>query len=114
MFKKIIPLALVAVLLTVSSGVNIYAAANGSDEPNVASKQSDDAGKGSLKRAIEEQTKKNVVTGRDKSTLADYEREKQKGKGFSTSTKVLIGVGIAAAAVGIFVFAASRDKVRTF
>ncbi|HEX8279423.1 MAG TPA: hypothetical protein VF540_12040 [Segetibacter sp.] len=128
--RKTVSAALMALLLNVALGVNVFAQAGlvksnqfigQIDTPRNETQQNGDNTDSSKKVTKEQFYKKLATTNSnsdliksEKDTLAAYEKQKAAGKKFSTTSKVLIGVGIAAAVIGIVVFAASRDKIETF
>lgn len=95
-------------ILTLASGINVFAGTGAGDEKKEAADH---------EKQIEKRDFSSVLkTGNDfrdfrvtkKDTLAEYEKTKAQGKKFSTTTKVLIGAGIAAAVIGIVIIAASK------
>lgn len=114
MLKKILSVCLLAFIFSAVSGVNVFARSINGDEKTPVVKKETPAEKEDLKSVFSAKNNSSNQIGKEKSTLAEYERNKAQGRKFSTTTKVLIGVGIAAAVIGIVVFAASRDKIRTF
>lgn len=114
MLRKILSACLLAFIFSAVSGVTVFARSiNGDEKPAVVVKETP-AGKEDLKSVFSAKNDSSKQIGKEKNTLAEYEKNKAQGRKFSTTTKVLIGVGIAAAVIGVFVFAASRDKIRTF
>ena len=110
MLKKLLVTSLMAVILTVVSGVNAFAQTVKTDENQAVAKQENAAGTGDLKSVISARSKSGDVSISNKSTLAEYERAKRQGKGLSTTTKVLIVVGIAAA-IATVIFVAGREDL---
>ncbi|HEX8636806.1 MAG TPA: hypothetical protein VF692_01990 [Pyrinomonadaceae bacterium] len=114
MLRKILSVCLLAFIFSAVSGVNVFARSINGDEKTLVVKKETQAGKEDLKSVFSAKNDSSNQIGKEKNTLAEYERNKAQGRKFSTTTKILIGVGIAAAVIGVVVFAASRDKIRTF
>ncbi len=122
MFRKTLLATLAFSIFCLGTNANVFAQARAFEnnqairaeksetksEPSSVQKSSNP----DLKKALFE--KKDSSAYKEKSNLAEYERQKAQGKKFSTTTKVLIGVGIAAAVIAIVVIAASRDEIETF
>ena len=114
MLRKILSACLLAFIFSDVSGVDVFARNINGDEKTPVAVKKMPAGKEDLKSVFSAKNDSSNEIGKEKNTLAEYEKSKAQGRKFSTTTKVLIGVGIAAAVIGVVVFAASRDKIRTF
>lgn len=128
--KKTVSVVLMALLLNVAFGVNVFAqtglvksnqfigqtdaAQNDAQQNGDSVEATNSVAKEKLYKSLTGNSGNSGFIKSEKSTLADYQKQKAADKKFSTTTKVLIGVGVAAAVIGIVILAASRDKIETF
>ena len=108
MMKKILSVCLLAFIFSAVSGVNVFARSINGDEKTPVVVKETATGREDLKTVFSAKNDSSNEIGKEKNTLAEYEKSKAQGRKFSTTTKVLIGVGIAAVVIGVVVIAASK------